>query len=700
MGCKKIIENCDCTLIDNTVDNINTFDYDWYDSLQILPHSYGETRAAKRVDYIDAICALDIETSNLDDIEQSLCYIWQFCINGHCVIGRDLKQLKIFFDRLSLYCDHRTRLVVYIHNEGFEFHHIREVLEFEQVFSVAPREPIKALYKNIEFRCSYVLTNNKLSTFLDNMRVENRKSTMSFKKLRFPWSKLNKKEMVYCLNDVIGLVQAIDVLMKSNGDTLYTIPLTSTGYTRRDVKAAMVKRRKKADFKRAIPDYNTFKQLNQAFRGGNTHANRWIVGHVIEAEDYGLIHSYDRVSSYPDSLINKLYPWELKPTDTNVETLLEEGKAVLCDVVFSGIRLKDPFNGCPYIPVSKCRGLINAQEDNGRVISANKLTMSCTDLDLKIILDSYTFDRDPFYFNVKESDYKPLPVELKSLIIHYFQRKTALKNVDDKELEYQKFKNRFNAIYGLMVQSPAKLLIEFSEDFPDLFETSREKTLKQVYNENIRKTYLLYQWGVWCCAWARYELERLIQIVQNTEGATFLYCDTDSVKFTGSVDFSVYNEEHKQLSIKNGGFAKDPSGEVHYLGVVEQEHEMIKFLTHGAKKYAYVCREKIKKGKRKGCYTDVLHLTCAGVNKEKGAKELGSIYNFMPETYYRQGFVFRKSAGVEAKYNDHPKVRNYHSGRYNAYIYSNIYLKDSTYTLSYAPKYTVMLRNLCGQIKV
>lgn len=444
MGTPKIIENCDCSEILNTVDSVETFNYQWYDDLPLLPHSYGETRAAKRVDYVDAICALDIETTNLDDIEQSLCYIWQFCINGHCVIGRDLKDLKKLFDRLSLYLDHRSRLICFIHNEGFEFHHLREVLQFEQVFSIASREPIKAVYRNIEFRCSYVLTNNSLSTFLDNMRVENRKTTLDYKKLRFPWSKLNKKETVYCLNDVIGLVQAIDILMKSNGDTLYTIPLTSTGYTRRDVKKAMIKRRKESDFKRAIPDYKTFLQLQQAFRGGNTHANRWFVGKVIESHEYGLIHSYDRVSSYPDSLINKLYPWELTDTDTSVETLLEQGKAVLCDVVLSGVRLKNPFNGCPYIPVSKCRAVLNAQEDNGRIISASKLTMSVTDLDLKIILDSYEFDRDPFYFNVKGGDYKELPAELKSLIIHYFRQKTALKNVEGKELEYQKFKGRFN----------------------------------------------------------------------------------------------------------------------------------------------------------------------------------------------------------------------------------------------------------------
>ena len=417
------------------------------------------------------------------------------------------------------------------------------------------------------------------------------------------------------------------------------------------------------------------------------------VGHVIETREYGLIHSYDRVSSYPDSLLNKLYPWEFKDSVKTIPELLREGKAILFNAVFRNIRLKDPFNGCPYIPVSKCRAVSNQIEDNGRILGADRLTITLTDLDYNIIKDTYIWDSELF-FDIKESEYKPLPKELTSLIIHYFRMKTSLKNVPDKELEYQKFKARFNAVYGLMVQSSAKLLIEYDESYPELFKLESGKTFEEVYDKNKDKVFLLYQWGVWCCSWARYELETLIRTVQNTEGANFIYCDTDSVKFTGNVDFSEYNKEHIAQSLRSGGVAKDPSGKLHYLGAVEQEKEMIKFITHGAKKYAYVCREKIEKGKRKGCYAEVLHLTCAGVNKEKGAEELGNIYNFMPETHYRKGFVFRKSAGIEAHYNDHPEIRSYKVGRHKCYIYSNIYLSDGQYTLSYTPKYASMLNNI------
>ncbi len=41
------------------------------------------------------------------------------------------------------------------------------------------------------------------------------------------------------MNDVRGLVEALKAEMSRDDDTLYTIPLTSTGYVRREVKAAL-----------------------------------------------------------------------------------------------------------------------------------------------------------------------------------------------------------------------------------------------------------------------------------------------------------------------------------------------------------------------------------------------------------------------------------------------------------------------------
>jgi hypothetical protein len=79
-----------------------------------------------------------------------------------------------------------------------------------------------------------------LEAFTSKMGVEDAKlDDFDYEKIRYPWTELTEREMLYCINDVRGLVQALKKEMQLDGDTLYTIPLTSTGYVRRDCKKAM-----------------------------------------------------------------------------------------------------------------------------------------------------------------------------------------------------------------------------------------------------------------------------------------------------------------------------------------------------------------------------------------------------------------------------------------------------------------------------
>ena len=670
-----IVAKCDTSLIKCRVDDVSTFDYESFYRIPLLKHGKNESRNQRKNDYLNCIMTLDIETTRLDYIKQSILYIWQVCLNGHSVIGRSLPELKIFLDKLCLYSDNRTKIMCFIHNLSFEFHHLRQIIHFEEVFSVDKRRPVKALYKNIEFRCSYILTNSSLDAFLKKMKVETLKTSMDYTKLRYSWSKLNAKETQYCLHDVIGLYEGIKKQLEIEGDTLYTIPLTSTGYTRRDVKKAYYKESRKKKFQDAIPSYEVFEELREAFRGGNTHANRWISGKLIESCDYGLIHSWDRASSYPDVLLKQNYPWKFEKADISVDYAISLGKAVLFRAILTDVKLKNRFDGCPYIPVSKCRNLsIVRVEDNGRILSADSLTITLTDQDYLIIRDQYSFNMETF--DVYISDYEPLPGQIKKVILKYFYGKCTLKGDESTENEYMKFKNRFNAVYGLMVQSPAKLNIDYLEDSENIFDYRKDETLEEIYYKNCKKIFLQYAWGVWCTTWARVELQKIIKIVQNTPDAMFLYTDTDSVKFTGEVDFSDYNKLHTQLSKECGAYAKDIKGNTHFIGVLEQESDMLNFCTHGAKKYAYTDTS----GK--------LHLTCAGVNKKKGAEELYSI------NWFKDGFIFGEAAGLEAKYNDFPNINHITINGHYQKIYSNIYLSDSTYTLSKTGKYKELLDRL------
>ena len=138
-----------------------------------------------------------------------------------------------------------------------------------------------------------------------------------------------------------------------------------------------------------------------------------------------------------------------------------------------------------------------------------------------------------------------------------------------------------------------------------------------------------------------------------------------------------FNRIREKRALTNGGFAYDPKGVIHYLGVMESDGEYQQFATLGAKKYAY-----IEDGK--------LGITIAGVNKKKGAEELkaaGGLKRF------KEGFVFRKGGGTESKYNDFPEIPEIVREGRHLQITSNVYICESEYTLGITGDYRRILEN-------
>ena len=90
-----------------------------------------KSKNGKRPDIIDCVCAFDIETTNIDEIEQSVMYIWQFQIGTELTIfGRTWQEFKdILFKigRLLSTYDDRS-LVIYVHNLSFEFQFMRRLI--------------------------------------------------------------------------------------------------------------------------------------------------------------------------------------------------------------------------------------------------------------------------------------------------------------------------------------------------------------------------------------------------------------------------------------------------------------------------------------------------------------------------------------------------------------------------------------------
>lgn len=221
----------------------------------------------------------------------------------------------------------------------------------------------------------------------------------------------------------------------------------------------------------------------------------------------------------------------------------------------------------------------------------------------------------------------------------------------------------------MMAQDPGKETIQYMQGAEDPYQIKLEE-LEDVLRKYSKNAFLVYQWGVWVTAWARFRLYEGVRLCYD-QGAMPVYTDTDSVKYTGVVDWSVYNAERQRDSIESGSFADDRKGNRHYMGVYEDDGHYKRFSSLGAKKYAYEDDD------------GQLHITIAGVGKAAGAQELSKAGGLEA---FREGFVFSDAGGLESVYNDKHSGRIWRDGG-EIEVVPNVYLKPSTYTLGLTDEY-------------
>lgn len=685
-------------------------------SAPVLPRPQGRPIRNRELKYLDCISAFDIETTTVSvgryppdrkypegkDNLQSFLYVWMYHFSlpdeEITVVGHSWPEWLELCQQIADRLPENVYLMSFVHNLSFEWQFMRSWYPFtpEEIFAVRSRKILKAdMLDHIEYRCSYIHSNMSLDAYTRKWRVKHQKLSgdeYDYKKIRYPWTPATEYEINYQINDVIGLTEAIRAEMTFDHDTLYTFPLTSTGYVRRIIKSRMHDY-PRYKLLRMLPDAHLMKLLSEAFRGGDTHANRYYVGEILED-----VESWDFSSSYPAWILNRQFPmgkWEwLQPgpflTWDYIKKLLQIRKrAILARVRFFGLRLKEKLWGCPYLTRDKGRNIVlppgaSSWEcyDNGRVLQAALYECTVTDIDMKIILREYEFESCEI-IEAAHARYGYLPDAIRDTVREFYKNKTELKKENPTEEEenlYNKYKNLINAIYGMMVESPLKPELIYEPDGLDLFKPE-DIAIPELLEKANRRAFLSYAWGVWITAHARYELHRGLWTI----GAEwFLYCDTDSVKFfdpdgSRKKELLRHNQELRKDTIHNGGVARDPAGKVHYLGIFEQERPYKTFVTFGAKKYAYTYDG------------ETVHITIAGVNKKKGAAELQAAGGLEA---LKDGFIFREGGGTESIYNDQMEPLFYEAEGRRIPIASNVVIKDSEYTFGLTADYARLLENL------
>ena len=122
---------------------------------------------------------------------RSCMYIWQFSINNDVYYGRTWDELNAFLIRLNFY--NPFKKIVFIHNLSFEFEYLQSNFNLTNIFARKMRKVMKCDLEdyNIEFRCSYFLSNTKLENLSEIFNLDVEKQVRLFR-LRFSTSQRDK----------------------------------------------------------------------------------------------------------------------------------------------------------------------------------------------------------------------------------------------------------------------------------------------------------------------------------------------------------------------------------------------------------------------------------------------------------------------------------------------------------------------------
>lgn len=545
--------------------------------------------------------------------KKAIMYIWQFAIEENVIIGRTWNDFLYFCKKLYDFLNLKERyIVVYVHNLSYEFQFICKWFNWIDIFADSERKPIKATTDtHFIFKCSYRLSGYSLEVLANNLKSHNIKKMvgdLDYNLIRNSKTPISKEELKYCENDVLIVTSYIDEQINEFGN-IEKIPLTQTGKVRRYVRKQCFQNKEYQYFIKELtiekPEYML---LKNAFMGGFTHCNAMYTNKICQN-----VTSYDFTSSYPTVLISEKYPMSKGKevyitTETELLNLIKN-YCVLVDLQFTNI--KTSFMYEQIISYSKCRNVKNPLINNGRIVQADTLTITCTDVDFLNIRDFYKWDNMKIGLcYIYKKDY--LPKEFIKTILHLYKSKTELKGVDGKEVEYLHSKELLNSLYGMCVTSIVHDTVNFNGAEWTTENGNLDEELKN-YNTD-KNRFLFYHWGVWCTAYARNNLYTGIRECKDD----YIYSDTDSIKIFNADKhknyFEKYNEWIVQKLEKCLKYHNIPidyispktiKGESKTLGIWDFDGFYTDFKTLGAKRYIYRKDDKIS-------------ITVCGLSKKSG----------------------------------------------------------------------------------
>lgn len=628
--------------------------------------------------YIELPCTFDIETCTVNRKGENVgyMYVWQAAIfsEERVVIGRTWEEWLKLCSILSSRYD--ATIVIYVHNLPYEAVFLRDYINVVKAFATDVNKPIRLLTdQDIEYRCSYKLTNMSLDKLCEKSGVRYRKQhNYNYREVLTPSSKLSVSQLEYIYCDAAGLFESIKKRLDTH--TLANIPHTSTGYVRERTREALSRNQdvNRAYFLNTKITAEVYDMCKLTRRGGNVHAQAYYSGKLIDN-----VKSRDKKSSYPYEMMTKLYPMRLRMDDPSTfEWHLIEGRAIVFEVVYENIYLRNPFD-IPYLSVAKGHIKRNIVSDNGRLVSADMYACYMTECDYDIVERQYGY-KNRHIIRMCTGEKAMFPREFRELIMEYFAEKEALTGVDAYMRDRKK--NEINALFGMLLTDICHDEYVYLNRGNIGYETKKvcdiASDIEHYYKS--MKNFAAYQQGIYVTAYARASLQEGL----NLTGDDTIYTDTDCDKYIG--------EHEQEFECINARIRKEAdtydvkpylsSGE--YLGVWELEGEYDQFITCGAKKYGYT--------DSKG-----LHITVAGCSKKDGKNYIEAhdgLHAFERGRYEGYTIDADHSGRLTAYYNYWDKPRSIIVNNERIAVRSNIGLVPATYTLGITSEYDDYIKSV------
>lgn len=488
-------------------------------------------------------CGFDIETTKV--VDRAYMYHWQFVLNDAVLTGRKWSDFVDLIDQLNTWCTwQKCIIIIWVANLGHEFAFMGRRFTWKNIFAIDSHQPIKALTGRCEFReCLTISGKGGLANLAKNYtKTQKAKGDLDYDIPRNSMTELTETEKGYCYNDVEILSEWGTYIFENFADLGLSIPLTASGIVRSKIKKAAEDTGHIEDIRAAVntlfPDRELYDfAMRFLFRGGYTHACAWWC-----YVPYDNIIGADFTSSYPAVMIS---PECYYPVSPFVETDLESDGKYITDPRMQErcvwfIADFDNIERTMMHTIESKHKLIDhtgGEFDNGRLISAVRITVALTELDYQTYMKYYTWTgmrvRRAFTaFRGRLPNYVLRP------LMTAYKEKSRMKAAGlDNTTEYQNYKAIVNSFYGCMVTRLKYKQWKYNQGEPFTLDDVLIKT-GDWYSENNTKTYakliskqiLSPFWGIYVTAWARKRLlDTVYSIDWDQDMCTVLYCDTDSI---------------------------------------------------------------------------------------------------------------------------------------------------------------------------